>query len=122
MSARFRALESGLCENKGESPAYGKEACTTSQTGGMSRSSEYPLARGRRISGAQQRIERRAAGDQLTVVADVYIELQREAKRENARAAAKTLAPLVAERSQRVSLADDAAEAFRVKSGLLVGW
>jgi len=88
----------------------------------MSRSSEYPLARGRRISGAQQRIERRAAGDQLTVVADVYIELQREAKRENARAAAKTLAPLVAELSQRVSLADDAAEAFRIKSGLLVGW
>jgi len=54
-------------------------------------------------------------------VADAYIELQREAKRENARAAAKTLAPMVAELSKRVSGADDAAEAFRVKSGLLVG-
>ena len=54
-------------------------------------------------------------------VADAYIELQREAKRENARAATKTLAPLVAELSKRVSRADDAAEAFRIKSGLLVG-
>ena len=54
-------------------------------------------------------------------VADAYIELQREAKRENACAAAKTLAPLVAGLSKRVSRADDAAEAFRVKSGLLVG-
>ncbi len=54
-------------------------------------------------------------------VADAYIEIQREAKRENARAAAKTLASLVAELRRRVSEAEGAAEAFRVKSGLLVG-
>jgi uncharacterized protein involved in exopolysaccharide biosynthesis len=54
-------------------------------------------------------------------VADAYIEVQREAKRENARAAAKNLASLVAELRARVAEAEGAAEAFRVKSGLLVG-
>ena len=54
-------------------------------------------------------------------MADAYIEVQREAKTENARAAAKNLASLVAELRARVAEAEGAAEAFRIKSGLLVG-
>ncbi len=54
-------------------------------------------------------------------LADAYIEIQREAKRENARAAAKNLASLVAELRARVAESEGAAEAFRIKSGLLVG-
>ena len=54
-------------------------------------------------------------------VADAYIEVQREAKRENARAAARNLASLVAELRTRLAEAEGAAEAFRIKSGLLIG-
>ena len=54
-------------------------------------------------------------------VADAYIEVQREAKTENARAAAKNLASLVAELRTRLAEAEGAAEAFRIKSGLLIG-
>lgn len=54
-------------------------------------------------------------------VADSYIELQQDAKRENARAAARSLATLVADLQNRVVEAEARAEDFRIKSGLLVG-
>jgi polysaccharide biosynthesis transport protein len=55
------------------------------------------------------------------VVAESYIDMQQEAKRENARAAAQSLAALVADLRARVSTAESEVEAFRLKSGLLVG-
>ncbi len=61
------------------------------------------------------------AAKAANAVADAYIELQRQAKRDNARSAAKTLASLVAELRKQVADAETRAEEFRVKSGLLVG-
>ncbi len=54
-------------------------------------------------------------------VAEAYIEFQQQAKRDNARSAAKTLASLVAELRKQVADAEGRAEQFRVKSGLLLG-
>jgi len=54
-------------------------------------------------------------------VADAYLEFQQDAKREQARGAANSLAALVAQLRGRVAEADAQAEQFRVKSGLLVG-
>jgi len=54
-------------------------------------------------------------------IADVYLDFQREAKRENARNAAKSLAALVADLRARVGEAEAQAEDFRTKSGLLIG-
>jgi polysaccharide biosynthesis transport protein len=55
------------------------------------------------------------------VVADGYLDMQQDAKREQARAAAQSLATQVAEMRRRVSAAESEVEAFRLKSGLLVG-
>lgn len=54
-------------------------------------------------------------------IADVYLDFQREAKRENARNAAKSLAALVADLRARVGEAESRSEEFRTKSGLLIG-
>ena len=54
-------------------------------------------------------------------VAEAYLEFQQQAKRDNARSAAKTLASLVAELRKQVADAEGRAEQFRVKSGLLLG-
>lgn len=55
------------------------------------------------------------------VIASLYIDIQREAKRENARAAAQSLSPVVADLRARVAEAEAKVEAFRIKSGLLAG-
>lgn len=54
-------------------------------------------------------------------VAEAYIEMQQDAKRENAHAAAKALGALVSDLRTRVAAAEEAAEDFRLKSNLLVG-
>jgi len=54
-------------------------------------------------------------------VAETYIDMQQEAKRENARAAAKSLGSLVADLKSRVAQAEETAEDYRLKSNLLVG-
>jgi succinoglycan biosynthesis transport protein ExoP len=54
-------------------------------------------------------------------IADVYIEMQQEAKRENARAEERALSTTVDELQSRVAAADARIEEFRVKSGLLLG-
>jgi uncharacterized protein involved in exopolysaccharide biosynthesis len=54
-------------------------------------------------------------------VADAYLEFQQDAKREQARSAANSLAALVAQLRGRVAEADAQAEQFRMKSGLLIG-
>ena len=54
-------------------------------------------------------------------VAEAYLEFQQDAKRDNARGAANSLAALVAQLRVRVTEADAEAEQFRAKSGLLVG-
>lgn len=54
-------------------------------------------------------------------VAEAYIEMQQEAKRENARAAAQSLATLVSDLHMRVAEAEARVEEFRSKAGLLIG-
>lgn len=54
-------------------------------------------------------------------VASAYIEMQQEAKRDNARGAAQSLGALVNDLKTRVTDAEDRAEEFRVKQGLFVG-
>lgn len=54
-------------------------------------------------------------------IASLYIDIQQEAKRENARAAAQSLGRLVADLRARVAQAEARVEEFRAKSGLLVG-
>ena len=54
-------------------------------------------------------------------VAEAYLEFQQDAKRDNARGAANSLAALVAQLRVRVTEAEAEAEQFRAKSGLLVG-
>lgn len=54
-------------------------------------------------------------------VAETYIEMQQEAKRANARAAAQSLATFVADLKTRVAQAEARVEAFRARAGLLIG-
>lgn len=54
-------------------------------------------------------------------VAQTYIDMQQEAKRANARAAAETLHALIDDMSVRAAQADAASEAFRTRAGLLIG-
>ncbi len=55
------------------------------------------------------------------IVAEAYIEMQQEAKREVARVAAQSLATLVSDLHTRVAEAEAKVEAYRAKTGLLVG-
>lgn len=54
-------------------------------------------------------------------VADAYIEMQREAKRDLARSAAQSLATLVSDLHTRVAEAEAKVEDYRAKTGLLIG-
>lgn len=54
-------------------------------------------------------------------VADAYIEMQQEAKRDLARSAAQSLATLVSDLHTRVAEAEAKVEDYRAKTGLLVG-
>ncbi|HEY8067110.1 MAG TPA: exopolysaccharide transport family protein [Methylosinus sp.] len=54
-------------------------------------------------------------------IAAFYIDIQREAKRENARDAAQSLSPLVTDLRERLARAEAKVEAFRSRSGLFVG-
>ena len=61
------------------------------------------------------------AAKAANTVADIYLDFQQDAKRENARAAAGSLATLVADLKARAGAADAKAEEFRAESGLLTG-
>lgn len=54
-------------------------------------------------------------------VAEAYIEMQQEAKRDNARTAAQSLATLVADLHARVAEAEAKVETYRAETGLLIG-
>ena len=54
-------------------------------------------------------------------IAAFYIDIQREAKRENARDAAQSLSPLLADLRERLAKAEAKVEAFRSRSGLFSG-
>ncbi|MBB4198069.1 uncharacterized protein involved in exopolysaccharide biosynthesis [Rhodoblastus sphagnicola] len=58
------------------------------------------------------------AAQAANTVADLYIDLKQQAKREDARQAAQNLKPLIADLQQRVSEADARVADFRVTSGL----
>ncbi len=55
------------------------------------------------------------------VIADLYLEMQSNAQRQNARAAAQALAQLVTSLRQKLAVAEEQAEKFRSSSGLLSG-
>src|SRR6266568_2892319 len=55
------------------------------------------------------------------VVADLYIDLQMQAKRDSAHLAVQSLKPLIASLEARVARADAHVEAFRAKNGLFEG-
>ncbi|MGE5369095.1 MAG: GumC family protein [Chloroflexota bacterium] len=54
-------------------------------------------------------------------VAETYIKMEQEAKREMARSAAKSLETLVSDLRERVAEAEAKVEAYRAESGLLIG-
>ncbi|MDB5572724.1 MAG: Lipopolysaccharide biosynthesis protein [Hyphomicrobiales bacterium] len=54
-------------------------------------------------------------------IADLYIEMQSEARRQNARSASHALGLLVVEQRQKLAAAEDAAEKFRSRTGLMPG-
>jgi len=54
-------------------------------------------------------------------IASYYIDIQREAKRENARDAAQSLSPLIVDLRERLAKAEAKVEAFRSRSGLFAG-
>lgn len=55
------------------------------------------------------------------IIADNYLDMQADAKRDNARVAAQSLATLVADLKSRLNEAEARVEEFRAKSGLLIG-
>lgn len=61
------------------------------------------------------------AAQAANTIAALYIDLEREAKRQNAHVAARSLSPLVADLRTRVAEAEARVEEFRMKSGLLAG-
>ena len=61
------------------------------------------------------------AAKAANTIADIYIDFQQDAKRNVARAAAGSLAILVADLKTRAAAADAKAETFRAESGLLTG-
>ena len=61
------------------------------------------------------------AAHAANVIAETYIDMQQDAKRDNAHAAAQSLAVQVADLRTRVAAAESEVEEFRAKSGLLVG-
>ncbi|WP_018265109.1 exopolysaccharide transport family protein [Methylosinus sp. LW4] len=61
------------------------------------------------------------AAHAANAIASFYIDIQREAKRENARDAAQSLSPLVADLRERLGRAEAKVEAFRSRSGLFAG-
>ncbi|KAF2990064.1 exopolysaccharide transport family protein [Methylocystis sp. MJC1] len=61
------------------------------------------------------------AASGANAVADAYIEMQQEAKRDIARSAAQSLATLVSDLHTRVAEAEAKVEDYRAKTGLLVG-
>ena len=54
-------------------------------------------------------------------IADLYIDVQSRAKRDTARQVAASLASLITDLKTRLAIAENKAENFRLKSGLLVG-
>lgn len=61
------------------------------------------------------------AASGANAVADAYIEMQQEAKRDIARTAAQSLATLISDLHGRVAEAEAKVEAYRAETGLLVG-
>jgi len=58
------------------------------------------------------------AATAANTIADVYIDLKQQAKRQNAREAAQSLKPLIADLQKRVTEADAKVAAFRLDNGL----
>lgn len=81
----------------------------------------YPIARSRVLSIQFTSTDADLAANAANAVADRYIGLQSDAKRDNARIAATSLASLIADLKVKVALADTQAQAFRASNGLLVG-
>ncbi len=81
----------------------------------------YPIARSRVLSVQFTSADPDLAARAANAVANRYIGLQSDAKRDNARVAATSLASLIADLKVRVAAADTRAQEFRASNGLLVG-
>lgn len=81
----------------------------------------YPIAKSRVLSVQFTSTDPDLAAKAANAVADRYIGLQSDAKRDNARVAAASLASLIADLKGRVATADTRAQDFRSSNGLLVG-
>ena len=81
----------------------------------------FPVVKSRVITIEFSATDPDLAARAANTIADLYIEAQSDAKRDSARAAAESLATLIADLRTRVATAESKADAFRTQSGLLVG-
>ncbi len=81
----------------------------------------FPVTKSRVISIEFTANDPDLAARGANTIADLYIEAQSDAKRQQARAAADSLASLIADLRTRAADAESKADAFRSRSGLLLG-
>ena len=81
----------------------------------------FPVVKSRVITIEFSATDPDLAARAANTIADLYIEAQSDAKRDSARAAADSLATLITDLRTRVADAESKADAFRTRSGLLVG-
>ena len=85
------------------------------------RLSVYPVVKSRVLSVQFTSVDPDLAAKAANTIADRYIALQSDAKRDSARAAATSLASLIADLKVKVAEAETAAQEYRAQNGLLVG-
>ena len=81
----------------------------------------YPVVKSRVLSVQFTSVDPDLAAKAANTIADRYIALQSDAKRDAARSAATSLASLIADLKVRVAEAETKAQEYRAQNGLLVG-
>ena len=81
----------------------------------------YPVVKSRVLSVQFTSLDPDLAAKAANAIADDYIDLQSDAKRVNAKAAATSLASLIADLKVKVAEAETKAQEYRAANGLLVG-
>ncbi len=81
----------------------------------------YPIVKSRVLSVQFTSVDPDLAAKAANTVSTLYIGLQSDAKRDNAKAAADSLGSLITDLKAKVAAADTKAQEFRANNGLLVG-
>lgn len=81
----------------------------------------YPVVKSRVLSVQFTSVDPDLAAKAANTIADRYIALQSDAKRDSARSAAESLANLIADLKVKVAAAETKAQEYRAQNGLLVG-